>query len=265
MPNTNYNAYLLMMVSEQFQIIGVNPDGSTTNVSDEDFAHKISISEDGTLWAISLEPDLDGGGGKIYYSQSANDWHEITSKHPGARSISGGPGSSCFYIDDAEGAIYSVQTDGTAVKHFSDRQVCEMGAGGGIIWALYGTNHDGDIPSLHYSNWNPPFDFILFKANLTHASPTSLSVDSKGHCYCNMYKTPWVYKHNSRASGAVAELVDNQAIVITKKNNNFIMTIDSNSEGNQILQMGGPGGQPYNYNPINQRAINICATFYKED
>ena len=212
--NSKYNCYPNIIIDNNYQVHGVGSDQSTTNLSDKNFAFAIGISEDGTLWAISTTPDPDGGGSKIFWSDVGAQWNEINTPDPGGIAISGGPGSSCFFLTTS-GEIWTMDTNGTGKEVYSANYVLEMDAGGGYIWALMAIN--GGIPSLHYSTWNAPFDFKKFNLG-ENASPFSLSVNYQGNCYATENYSPVYYSNDGSSSGSAGSGLDGAALKISFKN-----------------------------------------------
>lgn len=256
MANTYYNTYSLIIVSEQRQVIGITPASTHVPISKEGFTDIIKIAEDGTLWALS-HPNKEDGGSKIYYSQSPNEWHEMTS-FPGAFSLAGGYYGNCFFTD-SDGSLYIGQTNGTSGKYFGGRNVLEVGAGGGKLWVVYTANDGGGIPQLHVSNWSPPFNFSEFDIG-ERATPLSLSVNYKGDCYAVEDSKPVYYSHDGHTIGSAGTGGDGHTEQISFKKYNFILSSDdANENGNEVMQGDESGGA---YTNMGIRAIKVLSTYY---
>ena len=83
MSNQKGNQYPLWGINNNYEVFVLKTDGSTETMSKNDFAMDIAVSEDGTVWVLSTEPDPDGGGAKIYWSNGDNTWNEI--RYTGSR------------------------------------------------------------------------------------------------------------------------------------------------------------------------------------
>ena len=107
MANSKGNQYPNWTISNQGEVFAIDTTNTATSKSKKDFAASIGVSEDGTIWAISYEPDPDGGGSKLYWSNGDGNWTEIDTPDPGGIYQSTGA--------DNEGCIYKT-FDGLLIR-----------------------------------------------------------------------------------------------------------------------------------------------------
>ena len=257
MSNSKYNCYPAILISNTYQVHGWNPDQSTNDLSDPGFASAVAISDDGTLWAISTTPDPDGGGGKLYWSDVGAEWNEISTNDPGGIAITGGSGSSCYFLTTS-GAIWTMDTNGTGKKVFDDHLVIEMDAGGGYIWVIMSEN--GGIPALYYSPIGATFNFQKFPIG-DNATPYSLSVNFEGNCFAVENDNPVYYGKDGTSKGSAGTGLDGKAMAISNKKNNFALSIyDTNSDGNLIYEWTTQNQG--SYSATSTRTNTILSTYY---
>lgn len=259
MANSKGNAYPLWMITNRFQIQSVDSQQTVTNHSNENFAMEVGISEDGTVWILSTEPDPDGGGAKVYWSNGDNNWNEITTSDPGGVQICGYTGSSCIILT-GQGQLLSIDTDGSSQELFSysDGFVAEFDYGGGKIWAILSTKH-GDIPCLHYADagsslsWNKVGDEVY--------NIYSLSVGQSGRCFGTEDYKP-VYYDTDGTNGSAGAFGNHNALSISVKNGNFVLSADADYDGNLVYEWTTENEG--SYSATNLRAMRLCATYYSE-
>jgi hypothetical protein len=231
--------------------------GASNSKSKSDFASKVAISEDGTVWALSLTPDPDGGGAKLFWSDGDGNWTEINTPDPGGVGISGYTGSSCIYTD-WDGNLRSMDTNGTSSILFQgdSTPILEAAYGGSMIWALKSPKA-GEIPVLSYSSdkgstWN------TFAGNVY---PYGLSVSYQGDCYAiDQNFNPMYYSKDGSSSGSAGSGLDGKALTIAFANWCFALSIDANQDGNLIYEWQDEAGGTFRATAA--RGMSIAASYY---
>ena len=238
MSNTKGNAYPLWMISNSFQVQSVDSSQHITNQSDEGFAMDFGISEDGTIWVLSTQPDPDGGGSKIYWGNGDSNWNEIATSDPGGIRICGFTGSSCLFLT-GDYQLMSMDTDGTSKTIYdgSTNPVIEFDYGDNTIWAVL-SNKEGEIPTLHYTDAST-INWTSVGENLY--SLYSLSVNVQGFCFGIMDYKPVYYEKNG-TTGSAGATGSKLALAISNKEASFILTNDGDASGNLVMEYTPDGG-----------------------
>ncbi len=260
MSNAKGNAYPLLLVSNNYQVQAVDKSQKITNLSNEMFAMEVCISEDGTIWALSVNPDPDGGGAKLFWSDGDQNWNEINTPDPGGIQIAGYTGSSCIYLSGSDGALRSMDTNGTSTVIYDNpsMQLVDFDYGGGKIWGILPPG-EGKIPILQYmdassassASWTPAGsdDYYVF----------NLSVNSNGACYGVDDYAPVTVSTSGEITSAGS--ISKNVISITYKNANFVLTDDGNAEGNLVYEW--TSSNEGEYSATNFRAMRIASTYYQ--
>lgn len=257
MSNSKGNAYPLWLISNNAQIQSVDTSQKISNQSKENFAMGLGISEDGTVWALSTEPDPDGGGAKIYWSNGDENWNEIASSDPGGVKICGYTGSSCLFLTGS-GDLLSMDTNGSSNKLVdgSTTLIYDFDYGNSVIWAIL-AKKSGMIPSLHYTNTNAPLSWKEVGDQVYDLY--SLSVNYAGNCYGAQDYKPVYYDTNGStgSAGSTGQLL---ALQVSFKNANFMVSNDGTAEGNLVYEWVDEQGGTYS--SMNIRAMTIQSTYY---
>lgn len=118
----------------------------------------LSISANGTIWAIILDQDADeknSGGGPVRYKEpSSKKWNSIESG--GAIKIDGGPQGSQAYIINNRGEVWILEIDKKPVKLSGEGFAKEISAGAdGTVWIISqeGIHGGGSIQYLMKDHW----------------------------------------------------------------------------------------------------------------
>lgn len=256
MSNQKGNQYPLWGINNAFQVFALNTDGSTKTMSKEDFAMNIAVSEDGTVWVLSTEPDPDGGGAKIYWSNGDDTWNEIDTPEEGGLSVSSGPGSSCYYLD-ANNAIRQLQTDGTATTIYNSNIVLEMDYGGGYVWALLIDNSNGKV-GLYYAKSGSTLNFVKFEGDY---QPHGISVDYAGNCNAADNFDPVYFSNDGKSTGSSGSGANGKTLFVSSKNWTYLLSTDYTSDyQNVIMEWQDTSGGTFV--ATSAGGIRIAATFY---
>ena len=257
MANSNGNAYPYLVINNWFQVLGVNSKGDNFSLSNENFALDIGISEDGTIWAISVTPDPDGGGGRIYWSTGNGTWNEISTSDPGGVKICGGTGSSCFYIT-SDGVVRTLDTDGTSSVFDGTYNYLEFNYGGGYVWAVFSLK-DGDVPQLYYSDGS----VLSWNAFAGNPLPSSISSDYAGTCFAvDENNNPVYYSTDGTSTGTAGSGIDGMAMQISSKNWTYVVTFDaaSSSGENPIYKWVDESGGKFE--KTNMTGMKVLSTYH---
>ncbi len=256
MSNSKGNQYPLWYISNEFGVYAVDKSGSAHSKSKTNFAMDIGVSEDGTVWVLSNEPDPDGGGAKIYWSNGDGSWNEINTSDPGGIKISGAANSRCIYLT-SEGDIYTLNTDGTTTKDYSNSGFMMITYGGNYIWAVV-PEKEGGIPVLRYTSVTDPTKTWTTFGNGVH--PTSISSNYQGTCFAVLNFNPVYYTVDGQ-SGSAGAGADGTTMQISFRNWNFILTTDATSDGNQIMEWQDTNGGTYM--AITPRGSRVESSYYR--
>ncbi|WMN12612.1 hypothetical protein QYS49_34075 [Marivirga salinae] len=128
--------------------------GKTSNESIRD----VSISANGTLWAIMLDPNAsekDAGGGPVKYKGPTDKkWKSIESG--GAIKIDGGPKGSKAYIINNKGEVWQLEIEKKPIQLSGEGFAKEISAGAdGTVWVISqeGTHGGASIQYLKDDQW----------------------------------------------------------------------------------------------------------------
>ena len=152
MANTKGNAYPLWIIKPNYEVFAVNTDQSTVSKSNDNFALSIAIAEDGTVWVLSLTPDPDGGGSKLFWSDGDGNWNEINTSQIQVVLVSAGyTGSSCIVFGLRIVYCERWDTDGTSTVLYNNPEIplFNVEYGGGMIWACRSPKQS-ETPVLSY-------------------------------------------------------------------------------------------------------------------
>ena len=215
MSNQKGNQYPAWLISVNFEVTAIDRLGAPYIKSKDNFASTLGISTDGTVWAVSLEPDPDQGGAKIYWSDGDGVWNEISSPDPGAIRITGGGPGSCYYLD-SKNILRSLNTNGESEVVYNGLPILSVDYGGGYLWAII-PEKPGGIPILQFTkadsiNW-VPFD--------KNPSPKSISVNRQGDCYGIIEGTNMYFSTDGKSTGPWGADADGITLRTTFKNWNF--------------------------------------------
>lgn len=259
MSNSKGNAYPLWIISNNYQIQSVGSDQTVTNQSNENFASEIGISEDGTVWVLSLEPDPDGGGAKVFWSNGDNNWNEIATSDPGGVRICGYTGSSCLIIT-GQGQVLNIDTDGSSTVIYdestSNGYLAEMDYANGKVWGMIATA-EGKVPTLHYADASSNLSWTEVGEDVYNLYGISAGID--GRCYSTEDYKP-VYYDTDGTNGSAGDFGAHLALSISVKTGNFVMSGQGNADGNLVYEwtIENEGS----YSAMSIRAMRICATYY---
>ena len=256
MANQKGNQYPNWLITNAFQVFAYDSQSKSHQMSKEGFALDIGISEDGTVWVLSTEPDPDGGGSKIYWSNGDNSWNEITTSNEGGYAIAGGTGSTCYYLD-ADNAIYQLDTNGTATKIYDSSYVVKMDYGGGYIWAIL-IDANG-MPGLYYSKSGSSLSFTKFVGDY---NPTDISVDYAGNCTGVDDLDPITFSKDGSSVSSPGTGANGKTIRISSKNWTYLVSSDleSGEYDNAILVWKDESGGEFV--STNMAGIQVAATYY---
>lgn len=254
MSNSKGNTYPALVISNDYQVFGIDSQQQKHSLSNTDFAMDIGISEDGTIWVLSLTPDPDGGGARIFWSNGDGNWNEISTSDPGGIRISGGSGSSCYYLT-SEGVIRTLDTNGTSSVYDSSNYYLEFDYGGGYVWAVFSKN--GHIPQLYFSEASN----LSWKAFNGEPQPFSISVNYQGNCVAVNDFSPITYSKDGSSTYSPGSGADSKTIQISSKSWTYLVSIDANAEGNLLFSWVDQQGGMFEQMAV--RAYKVLATHYR--
>lgn len=260
MANQKGNKFPLWTITPDGMVHAVDAMGKATPMSEANFASDIGISDDGTVWIASTQPDADGGGQKIYYSDGDSNWNEIDTAAPGGFVIAGAGKDDCVYITN-EYELYAIDTKATskgdALK--LDDNVYDINCGGGYFWALKPAK-EGDAAVLQFCKATAPLKWQIFEGNL---SPSSISVTAAGQCFAILDGIPYELQLDGKTKKQVIPGSTQSAIEISYKDySNVIMAPEPTIKGNQLLiYTSSPTVDPF-YNKLDGLFASCIATTY---
>lgn len=256
MANSKGNAFPNIILSNDSQVFGVDSHNQTHQLSETSFALDLAVSEDGTLWIISNTPDPDGGGSRIYWSNADGNWNEINTPEPGGVQISGGTGSSCYYLTSA-GVVRTLDTNGDSTVFDDSSNFISFDYGGGYVWGIFYKN--GGIPKLYYSQANA----LSWQAFSGDPSPMSISVSYAGDCYgIDDSGSPKVYSTDGSTVSSAGSGADDNTAQISSKNWTYLISyVDMSSDGNLVYAWVDTQGGTFE--PTTVRAYKVCSTYHR--
>lgn len=255
MSNSKGNAFPLWGINIDYQVFAVDTSGNVHSKSKRDFAYSVAVSEDGTVWALSIAPDPDGGGSKLFWSDGDGNWTEINTSDPGGVRVCGGQNDTCIY-STGNGDLRLLDTNTNNKLIYSNPSLVEFDYGGGILWGIL-PNKEGGIPTLHYSDSNN----INWKEFAGSVSPYGLSANYEGNCAATFSFNPMVYSKDGSSSYSGGSGLEGKAMQATFKNWNFVLSIEANENGNLIYEwVDEQGGS---FEQTNARASQIAASYHK--
>lgn len=256
MSNSKGNQYPVWGINDKDQVFAVDTNGTTHNMSNENFASSIGIAEDGTVWVLSMIPDPDGGGARLFWSNGDSIWNEINTPDPGGVDISGGLGSNCFYRT-FDGEIRTMSTGGTGRSYYNGKYISAFDYGGGMVWALM-PETEGGIPCLQFAN----VDVLQWKPFAGNPEPSSISVDYQGNCQAINDADPVYYSKDGVSTGSSGTGVNGKAFIISSKTWTFLMSTELNENGNLFYEWQDIAGGTYM--PMAARGSRIAASHYSK-
>lgn len=256
MSNSKGNAYPVWGVNINFQVFAVDASGKVHAKSNENFATSVAISEDGTVWALSITPDPDGGGAKLFWSNGDGQWTEIDTPDPGGIQVSGAKDDTCLYLT-YDGELRLLDTNANNKVFYTNEYLVEFDYGGGMIWALF-PDKPGGMATLHYSDYNT-LDWKEFEGQVY---PFSLSVSYSGDCYGVNDFNPMYYSKDGKSSGSAGSGLDRETVQISFKNWTYALSTDINSEGNLICEWVDTKGGTFE--GIGVRGSRIAASYFRK-
>ena len=257
MSNTKGNAYPLWGINNKFQVFAMDSSQQVHAMSKENFAMDISISEDGTVWILTTEPDPDGGGAKLFWSNGDKNWHEIDTPEEGGVAIAGASGDNCFYLSTG-GMLRRVNTTGQSINIY-EGDLVNFDYGGGYFWAILPQAPGGEA-ILQFSSATPPFQFKPFPGNKT---PFGLSVNTEGNCYGIEDFSSKYYSNNGTGTGSYGHNLDEKALQITFKGWSYIRSTEFGENGNRVYKWVDIAGGTFE--PLKVYAVSIAASYHRNE
>ncbi len=256
MSNSKGNQYPLWGINISYQVFAVDTNGHATTKSNVNFAMKMAISEDGTVWALSTTPDPDGGGSKLFWSNGDGHWTEINTPDPGGIGIAGGEGDKCYYLT-YDNEIRSMDTSGNSASVYKGNYIADFDYGGGMFWALM-AEQTGGAPCLQYT----PASSISWKVFQGKPEPVSISANYQGNCIAINSFDPVYYLKDGSSTGSAGAGVAGKALQISAKNWTFLVSTDANSEGNLLYEWQDSAGGTFF--PMSVRGMIAAASYYRK-
>ena len=258
MANYKGNRFPIWAIEVDGTVVAYDAMATRNQMSEAGFASSIAISVDGTVWAVTFEPDPDGGGQKVYFSDGSSNWTEITGKAPGAVAVAGtAKGDSVIITNDY--LLYAIEQDNGFLK--LDKEVYAIDCGAGKFWALKPLK-EGGIPVLQYCVATTPLQWKVFEGNLT---PTSISVDAAGECWALLDGVPYKFKLDGKTKQPVIPGAKLNAIQISCKDytNAILSGTDITEKGNLFLQYNSSPTIEPSYLPVKGiRASSMLTSYY---
>jgi hypothetical protein len=233
------NAYPLWYISAQGQVMARDTAGKSHPKSDPDFAREVAVSFDGTVWVIANQPDPDGGGGKIYWSNADSVWHEIQTSAPGGHTIRGGGDSMAYYVTMSN-ALWVVQPDGKAQELQADH-VHKISDGVGLmLWATISSAESGQALLHHCNRTKLPLQWVRFPGD---ATPSSLCSNTTSDCGGILNSSPWIFGSDGKSTRSAGPGADKNAQAISSRSNLYVLSKKSTPDGFEVLQFNGKTGK----------------------
>lgn len=254
MSNLKGNQYPVWGINTNYQVFAVNSVGHANTMSKVDFAMRLAISEDGTIWALSTTPDPDGGGSKLFWSNGDGNWTEINTADPGGVSIAGGQGDKCYYLT-YDGEIRSMDPSGNSDSIYKGNYIVDFDYGAGMFWAIMPAQ-EGGIPCLHYT----PATAISWKAFQGNPQPFSISADYQGNCIAITDFDPIYYSKDGTSTNSAGAGVAGRALQVSAKNWTFLVSTDANAEGNLLYEWQDIAGGTFE--AMSVRGMSVAASYY---
>lgn len=255
MSNTKGNQYPLWGINNSFQVFAVDHGGQVHTMSKENFAMRISVSEDGTVWVLSITPDPNGGGAKLYWSNGDSSWNEIDTPDPGGIAVAGGQNDNCFY-QTFGGEIRIVDTNANNKVYYSDQYIVEFDYGGGMVWAIM-PESQGGIPCLQYADVNN----LEWKVFAGKPHPLNISANYQGDCYGVDNFNPIRYNKDGTSTGSAGSGLAGQALSMSFKSWSFALSTKTSADGNLIYEWQDEAGGTFM--AMTAKANRIAASYYR--
>ena len=260
MANQKGNRFPLWTITPDGMVHAIDAMGKATPMSAANFASDIGISDDGTVWITSTQPDADGGGQKIYYSDGDSNWNEINTAAPGGFVIAGAGKDGCVYLTN-EYDLYAIDTKAKSKKDALklDSNVYDINCGGGYFWALKPAK-EGGASVLQFCKATTPLKWNVFEGNVM---PTGISVGAGGNCYAILDGLPYQFDKDGKTKKQIIPGSTQTALEISYKDySNVIMASEPTIKGNQLLiYTASPRVDPF-YNPLKGLFATCIATTY---
>ena len=256
MANYKANKFPIITISVDGAVVGYDAMAKAHNLSESNFATEISVGPDGTLWAVSTQPDEQEGGNKIYYSDGDGKWTEISESAPGGYKISGCENGSCVYITN-KFELYAIDEQKDSVKLAEN--VFGIDYGEGYYWALIPPK-PGDEPVVHYSKAGGKLEWVVFKGNIQASSLSSAGPV----CTLLIDEIPSLLILKDMSSKPMFPGITQTAMQISSKTTtNAIVSYEVSEEGNQVLVLSASPGEDMAYRPIgNIRASRVTTSYF---
>jgi len=259
MANHNGNAYPLWTIGVDGSVYAYDAMATQNRMSNAGFAQDISVGEDGTVWVVSNEPDPEGGGCKIYFSNGNSTWNEIVTDGPGAFKIVGVNFDSCAYLtNDYE--LYVINEKEKFMK--LDVDIFDIGYGNNYFWAKKPVE-SGGIPVLQFCVATSPLQWNVFEGN---QDVDAVSVSSDGSCVALLDEIPMIFKLDGKTIQPVYNGNKQTAIQVSAKTTtNVILSFDVSEKGNEVLVLTGSPSVPTSYQPVGGggiRATRVTTSYF---
>lgn len=236
MNNTKVDGYELFIITNEYQVFAFDFGGKKHQLSPPDFASDIAISDNGTLWAITRAADQEAeGGANIFWSLGDGIWNEITTPNHGGVSISGGPGSSCFYKTTG-GIIRKLDTTGSSEIYDDKHYYSEFDYGAGMVWAVFSMTKGG-IPRLYYCEASDDLSWKPFIGSSGDAEPRPrhISVGCYGNCYGISEDNGFYYYIKDGKKSSEVYGLDSGAMDISANGGRYAVVYDTGSTTGENL------------------------------
>lgn len=258
MSNQKGNQYPIWFITNNYQVFAGDSNGAAHQMSNQLFAMDVVVSEDGTVWVLSTEPDPDGGGAKLFWGNGDGKWTEINTPDPGGVQIAGGPGNTCLFLDSNR-VLRSMDTSGGMKIIDNSGNIIEMDYGGAYLWAL-NLNQEG-IPVLQLSPFQPG-QALNFQSFAKNPQPYSLSVSYSGDCYAIDNFSPMYYSNDGSKTGSAGAGADGKALQISFKNWAYLVSTDVGSDLDNIIKkwIDTQGGV---FENTSFEGIRVASSYYR--
>ena len=249
------NNYRLWIIASDGSVCAVVNTSQLSPISDPDFAVGLAISPNGTIWALSTQPDPQGGSG-LLWTQDGTTWSAINNSAPGGIQIAGYVNDSCVYLTE-DGDIYFQDTMGNNRQLTSGLNITDMDFGAGYFWAIFPAT-PGGIPVLQVGTLaNNQFSWKTFNTSMV---PQGLSVSYSGDCYGIYANTPYGYYQYQQQTAEFGSGLNVSASQVTFKNWAYAITDEPTIGGNPVYAWVDDQGGIWQALGIN--AQFVAATFY---
>lgn len=256
MANYKANKFPIITISVDGMVVGYDAMAKAHNLSESNFATEIAVGPDGTLWAVSTQPDEQEGGSKIYWSDGNGKWTEIAEDAPGGYKITGCENGSCVYITN-EFELYAIDEQKQSTKLAEN--VYGVDYGNGYYWALIPPK-PGEEPVVHYSRAGANLEWQIFKGNIQASSLSSAGTV----CTLLIDEIPSILNLKDLSNKPMFPGITQTAMQISSKSTtNAIVSYEVSEEGNQVLVLSASPSEQEAYRPIgNIRASRVTTSYF---